>query len=447
LRNIIRIALVSLLLLACVPSSTGKTVPEEAPTPDFVLSGDVDFQRAEGWLVLRLSHRSCEEATPRYDDMGNYSLEQSCPPFPRYGWKSARLLAPWGAEFEPVQGGPNGVAFKIDWSRSGIDPLSDGAASKVDDIWRITAPDAAAPLEWRPTSEDVQAMLVLIGDATATQVGVYEVSAPAQVQVLDFKVDDELRAGSSAYVILSVKNQGKGSAYRLIATTRSDVPALHRLQFSFGRLDPGEIKQRRVLVTLPRVNEYSEAVVVVDFHEAHRFTPEPHRAHFAVHRAFDMPSLSLSCRVVGQENEVRPMVDAGDTVKLTCEVRNQGAPARGVRVTAALGGRAGEVSSSAIDVGAERAGTASLLLDVPKDASIDSELSVNLVATSGGADQVTARTQLLLVVARPNLCPGGKLTREQLKAKGAELRRKMDAGLITKAEYDKYYEELVGCLE
>jgi hypothetical protein len=60
---------------------------------------------------------------------------------------------------------------------------------------------------------------------------------------------------------------------------------------------------------------------------------------------------------------------------------------------------------------------------------------------------VHADATLALEVARPQICPDGKISRAKFQARRAELRRKLDAKLINQAEFDRYETELVGCME
>jgi hypothetical protein len=444
-----RLVLGVLLLCAggCVAPQDLANEPRGASEPDFVLSGGkVHLEADQGALVLRLDASSCSR--PRVVAR-SYTVIERCPAFPKTGWQAARLLTPWGTKVLPSQGGAGGVAFRIDWSKTGVDPLAVGATTHLEKPWRIESPDADEPAEWQPGAGDLAAMLVLIGDATDTQVEVADVSAAPQVEVVSLRTDDDLRNGTSGQLVATVHNKGAGAAYRLIATTRSNIPALSGLQLSFGRLAPGESKTRRLRVELPRTNGEDEALVVLLFHEAHRFAPTQVSARFPVKPAVDVAQLAITCQfldLAAGPGDPRPLVDAGQTANLSCEVKNEGAPVADLRVVATVSGPQGHVTSAPFSLGTGRAHKVLLAIDVPQDAAIDSELSL-VVETAGGKDAPIARTRLVALVSRPQICPDGQLTREEFARKRDELRRKLDAGLITKAEYQKYEAELVACLE
>jgi hypothetical protein len=172
-------------------------------------------------------------------------------------------------------------------------------------------------------------------------------------------------------------------------------------------------------------------------------------ARFPVLPAVDVAQLTIACKLpdlATGPRDPRPLVDAGQTTNLSCEVRNDGAPVTEVRVVATIEGREAHVTSTPFSLGTGKTHQVLLAIDVPQDAAIDSELGL-VVETAGGKDAAVARTRLVALVARPQICPDGKLSREEFARKRDELRRKLGAGLITKAEYQKYEAELVACLE
>jgi hypothetical protein len=76
---------------------------------------------------------------------------------------------------------------------------------------------------------------------------------------------------------------------------------------------------------------------------------------------------------------------------------------------------------------------------------MDSKLTVHIDVVDGAGAH--AQAILHLEVARPQLCPEGRITRERFLEKRTELRKKLDAGLISKDDYDRYEAELVRCMK
>ena len=142
----------------------------------------------------------------------------------------------------------------------------------------------------------------------------------------------------------------------------------------------------------------------------------------------------------------RTLVTAGQSVQIVCVVRNDGAFAR-VRVRARLPGSARVAESAAVRLEVGQAASVALAIEVPSSLAIDAELTVALEATSEDAASARAEAAVHLAGARPGLCQGGQLSREQYERKIADLARKRDAGLITQADYLQYEAELTDCLQ
>jgi hypothetical protein len=226
--------------------------------------------------------------------------------------------------------------------------------------------------------------------------------------------------------------------------SRSNVPALHDIHLSFGRIRPGETKTRRAHFELPRASDEPEALVVLDVDEAHRYTPPQTSMRYPLKKAVDLAVLALDCHFLDLTGD-KPRVDAGTTVHVTCNVHNDGSAARGVAIHAGFEGGAPGIDARSFDLAGDRTTRVDLALDVPRDASIDAPLTLRIDAVD--ASGVRAQAILHLEVARPQLCPGGRITRERFVEKRTELRRKLDAGLISKEDYDRYEAELVGCMK
>jgi hypothetical protein len=153
----------------------------------------------------------------------------------------------------------------------------------------------------------------------------------------------------------------------------------------------------------------------------------------------------MACKLAG-DGSPRPRVDAGQILRVVCEVRNDGPRARGVKVTARLGDNP-PVAAAPFDLDSEKSTSVSLALQVPKAAVLDSELTLNVHASAGGGSGAEVDVTLALLVSRPKICPEGKLSRDKFNTKRIALRKKLDEGLISQEEHDKYYAELVECLE
>lgn len=143
--------------------------------------------------------------------------------------------------------------------------------------------------------------------------------------------------GREAHVRLAVtvRNDGKGSLYRLLARTRSESQTLDALHLIFGQLAPGaEVTRERDLpVAFLRPEE--SAVLTVEFGEHNGNQPPPLTVKIDGHSIL-RPNLlwtyrvednqATGARVVGNGNGV---VERGESVDVVFTVKNTGrAPAR-----------------------------------------------------------------------------------------------------------------------
>ncbi len=436
------------VLLVCSAACTGNIKPSSlrAGRIQLRLIGEVVVVRESGEIELRLVPAACTQEHRSLYWNGNVKREVlPCETIPRRVLESVRLTSPWGQTLAPAEGRLETLVFAVTWDGAGIDPLAQGASDALKLPWRFESPDALGPVLWNPDESQRTTMLFLIGEATDTQTAVVNVTEPPQIEVTDFHASSELRNGASAELVLTVTNRGAGDAYRLSATTRSNVPALHGLRFSFGQVGPGKAKTRRVKVNLPRDNDESEATVVLVFDEAHRFGPAQTTKRYRVHPAADVAILALTCQL-GAVHGGKTEVDAGQTVQAACTVRNAGASARGLRLRATITGRPGPTDSAPFDLAIDASTSVTLAVDVPRNAGLDSELTMTLQVIDDDARSL-AQTTLQVVIVRPQICPDGKLTRKEFGEKRAKLRRALEGGLISKEDYDRYEAELVGCLE
>lgn len=440
----LRRALVPILALALVgclpPSSQSRVLGVQKGR--LALVGTVHVEVPSGHLVLELAQDSCVDSEDRIYEDGH--IARAVRPCDAIDWQKVRAVSPWGIVFPATSGSPARIVFEVDWASTRLDALASDDPALLQKSWTLAADGLLAPLVFTPDASVRRSMLALVGEATDTQITVGEVSAPPQIVVSEVRFTEELRNGTANDIVVSVTNQGKGDAYRLVAITHSPVTALHGLRLSFGRLRAGETKTRRVHFQLPRNNDETEALVVLDFDEAHRYAPPQTSKRYPLRKASDLAIFALDCHLDEAPGE-SPRIDAGATVHVGCVVRNDGAPAHAVQVRVSYEDRPGHVEAPAFELGSDRASQVTIPLEVPRDATMDAELTIHIdVVDASGAK---AQALLHLEVARPQLCPEGRITRERFLEKRAELRRKLAAGLISKDDYDRYEAELVGCMK
>lgn len=429
-----------LVLAACTPapsrvilrSSRTMILDRSAPTIGFAPSGELVLAMPPCTFVLSV----------KYIDRVEETRERCVDPL-----ADAVLTTPWGRTLRGVSDAPDidgrtTLRFPADARVVQLDPL-DRRTWKLGEPWRIRHPMWVEDFIWTPTEADLEPFVVAIGAG----LGVDATSAPAlqppELLVTNLNASNgEILAGGPSTIELAVQNRGHGPAYRVTATIRSSLDQLHGLQFSFGKIDAGATAIRRARVELAENTEETSAMLVVVFSEANGFAPANFSRRFPVRVVATAPRLAVACRTASGDVEV----DAGEIVRLRCEVRNEGGRlATAVTTTASVGGQ--RAASRATDIAPRAAETVEVPVRIPTGASIDQQLLIDVVAAEAAKGGQRATARVAVTIRRPRVCPSGKLTRAEYRTKRAELDRARAAGDLTAEEFDRYDAELVGCLD
>lgn len=350
---------------------------------------------------------------------------------------------PWGQDIVGTWNGPAYVTFRIDWAAAaaaGVDPLADDAAAAVARPWQVSG------TEWTPTADEAAAILKHIGAATETETQVVHGGAAPSLEVAAFEVEGGvLHAGEPATLVVRIANRGPGAAYRVVATTRSSIEALHGRRLSFGVIKPGADKVRKLQVTLPASETAHDTMLVLALSEANGAAPRNASHRIPIEPSTAAPVLAMRCAIVGHE-VARPDLDAGQNLMVRCQVENTGnAEAKQVNLDAAIGDAA-QGHAPPQPVPAAGRATIDVAITVPRGLPINAPVEIALTARDRASSR-PARATLVGVVRKPRLCEPGKLTRAQYQAKSTELRAAVTAGDITQAQFDRYDAELVACLK
>jgi hypothetical protein len=354
-----------------------------------------------------------------------------------------RLSTPWGASYRaPVR---NAVAtFRLDWKASGVDPLAADATVKLGGPWLIAA-DGNGSTRVTFSDQAIQAMVQAIGRATDTVVAVGKAGEPPLLSVEtlaiygpDGKATETVRAGDRVRLELTLRNDGRGDAYRVIARTKSSEDAFHGLQLSFGRIGAGQHSKRDATVLVPRDRGDGDALLAVSFTEAHNNAPNDWTGDFKIVSAH-RPRLELACkptRGVRLGRPDHPVVDAGAVVVVHCTLANRGdAPAHAAGLTARLASEPAK-STETRDIAPGGAQTFDLLLHAPTTGKPDDRLLLSVEAheTNFGA---SADQDSTLYVGMPQICTK-KLTKAEFDDRVAQLERdlKDDPDLLKKYKFD-----------
>jgi hypothetical protein len=347
---------------------------------------------------------------------------------------------PWDQDIPGAWVDSGHIVFQVDWKAAGLDPLAADAPGLAARAWTVSG------TQWTPSPDDVAMILKQIGDATETETQLVHGGRPPSLEVTAFEIEgDALHAGDASTLIVRITNRGPGAAYRVVATTRSSIEALHGQRISFGLIKPGADKVRKLLLTVPPSETARDTMLVVAVSEGNGFAPSNVSRRMPIAPSTAAPVLALRCTVGGKEG-ARPDLDAGQRFSLRCTVDNTGdAVAKQVELEVSVASRSPVRSPpQAIAVAGHLGFDVPII--VPRDLPIDAPVEIAIVARDRQSSR-TARTTVVGVVRKPKLCTPGQLTHAQYQAKVTELRAALGAKYLTQDEFDRYDAELVACLK
>jgi cyclophilin family peptidyl-prolyl cis-trans isomerase len=289
-------------------------------------------------------------------------------------------------------------------------------------------------------------MLKQIGDATETETGVVRGGPAPKLEVTTFEIDgDALHAGDASTLVVRIANHGSGTAYRVVATTRSSIDALHGQHLSFGSIKPGADKVRKLKVSVPATETARDTMLVLALSEGNGAAPANVSRRLPIAPSSAAPVLAVHCTIGGRD-VARPDLDAGQRLTLRCIVNNTGdADAKAVELEVSVASRAPARSPPQAIAASGHLGF-DVPIIVPRELPIDAPVEIAITVRDRQSSR-TARTTVVGVVRKPKLCVPGQLTRAQYQAKVAELRAAVTAKYLTQDELDRYDAELVTCLK
>jgi hypothetical protein len=349
-----------------------------------------------------------------------------------------KAVTPWRQEVRGVWTDAGHISFRADWAQTGLDPLSEEAVYLTAQPWSI------ASTWWNPSKDEAAQVLQLIGKALQTEPDLVRGGPAPQLEVAAVGLSEgPLRSGSTSTLMVRIVNRGPGTAYRVLATTRSSLRSLHGHRLGFGMIKPGAEKVRTLRVVVPPSETAPDAMLVLAVEEGNGFIPPNVSRRVPILASMTAPMLATRCKIAGRPNS-SPDLDAGESIVLNCVVDNTGTVAANVILEATVtNGRA--VSTLARTVAAGGQVAIDVPLTIPLGLALDAEIEIAVLARDTVFAR-TARASIPAIIRRSRMCEVGKLTADEYRAEIAELRAASSAGYITQAQLDRYDAELVGCL-
>ncbi len=356
------------------------------------------------------------------------------------------VRAPWGYEGRAgLVGGRARVS--IDWASSKIDPLGPDVETQLAAQWGVWSGDGKYRGTWSPAPADIDKMRYAIGTAVGIEMDAERGGAKPALAIERLEIGDGgvINAGERVQIKLTLKNEGSGPAYRVVARTKSGMTALRNLHFSFGLIQPGQSKSAIAVVDVPRQKRQTREPIIIQIGEYNDNVPRSRTEQVTV-RPSMRPAMRLSCHLEGpRKNDTgQPTVDAGKSFGVVCNVENTGgAPAKNVTMTVRMARGTWEASTAAI--GPNKSEALRVEATVPKTAQLDERyrVDVSVAETNFGTSESWTTT---ISAGTPNVCPE-KLSDAQYREKRGKLEKLRDEGILTDSEFDKRHAELVDCLQ
>lgn len=350
------------------------------------------------------------------------------------------LHTPWGQVYPGVAvSGVLGV--KIDWKTASVDTVS-GAALHTG--WSVHSDDGGVDVDatLSLTDAEVKALLAAVRDATGNDYSDASADERASIGVV---VSSAPIAGDENHVVVSVTNHGPTPAYRVVAQLKIRTPALQAIRLPFGRIDPGETKQRAMDIPAPQDAEAQIDVEAASANATRAKAPQgirlkPRRVSAAAPPPPPPPPPQLSCSAPASQ------AAAGKRLRVPCEASNPGdRPVKGVTYEVAV---ASDAPTSAVGPADLAPHAAPSKFDV--DVALPSNLApgvVQVTVTASAPDRPPVQQDITVTVVEPHkLCKPGELTREDYRRKHKLLDEDRRGGNLTKEEFNDVLAELWSCV-
>ena len=186
------------------------------------------------------------------------------------------LVSPWGTT--AVANLEKGLAkFDLDWSNSGIDPLSPEAGEQLQAGWRIVSGNKE--IAGFLSAEVATEAIAFIANADGIDISSAQEERNVRLRIKSFEVAPaRVEAGSKIRVSVALHNEGPGTAFRARVVTRSSVASLHNKGVAFGKITAGQTVLREFDILVPAAETESGALLIASIEEANFYAQRGQQA-------------------------------------------------------------------------------------------------------------------------------------------------------------------------
>ena len=369
------------------------------------------------------------------------SNAKSAPSECRRELPASSLSIEWASESIGVKQNNTSVLFPIEWSEIRVNPLAADAAAELatEGVVRIGVIESKLSID----ADAARRVVEMVARGSTLDMSVAAEERPVALSVESLAVaSGDLKAGEANALVVTVRNNGPGVAYRVNTTISSSLPGLHKRGAAVGKLEPDTSRTVKIPVQVDSGVTERTAMVVVKLSEHNHPAQPSHNQRLKVVISESEPvKAGLTCQIAGNDSEA--LVVAGKQALVKCSVVNKSDKQllSDFEVKATLGSSSRAVAvTRAIEPGKSRAVVVGLA--VPGALEGDAQVAVAL----GGRGVVPTSVTLEIKVAS-GLCGGKKLTMAEYRERRAKLEKAFQAGALTATEFDRYDAELVSCLK
>jgi hypothetical protein len=349
------------------------------------------------------------------------------------------LHTPWGQVY-PGAAVAGVLRVQIDWKAASVDTVS-GVALHTG--WSVHSDDGAMNVDAKLslTDAEVRALLAAVRGATGNDYSDAPAGERASIGVV---ISSAPIDGDQDHVVVSVTNRGPAPAYRVVAQFKSGTPALQGIKLPFGRIDPGETKQRARDLPTPQDAAVRVDVVATSSNATLAVAPQgirlkPKRVSAAPPPP-PPPPPQLSCSAPAGQ------VTPGKRLRVPCEASNPGdQPVKGVTYRVAIANDEPTSASGPTDL-APHIAPSKFDVDVTMPSHVTPGV-VQVTVTASAPDRPPVQQDISVNVVEPHrLCKPGELTIEDYRRKHKLLEEDRAAGHLTKEEFNDLLAELWSCV-
>lgn len=150
-----------------------------------------------------------------------------------------------------------------------------------------------------------------------------KVSRPKLTAKVEVVGAERVRAGETVELMASVKNEGRRTVHRVHGELRSTIGAFDGKEFAFGRVEPGQTRQWKTTVKLPRSMDAHGDILALELYQGPERVPGETFARVTID-PLPRPLFAYSVQVADPKGNGDGLIQRGERVNVQVRVTNVG---------------------------------------------------------------------------------------------------------------------------